>query len=300
MGRKKFNVVILLLFVLVLGLPIQGNAKWREVNGSRKFYNKATKSYVTSSWKCIKKRWYYFDEEGCLQTGRICVRKKHYYVDEKKGRITSSRVGDYYYGKKGVMVKSRWVKLDGQWFYFGEDGRICTGQVKIGDKTYYIDKKKGRICSYWVDGHYYKADGSMATQCWIEDSYVNRKGVITKGNKNPENHPTQKEIRLLGTLVYLEAGNQSYYGKKCVASVVVNRIKSSRFPNTLKGVIYQSGQFTPALNGSLDRLNNGNGRIQADSLRAAEEVLRNGSILKGYYFFNGGGGRLKIGDHYFS
>lgn len=85
----------------------------------------------------------------------------------------------------------------------------------------------------------------MVTSQWVDDSYVNEKGVITRGNKNPKNPPTQEEIRWLSAITYLEAGNQSYYGKKCVASVVMNRVNSKRFPNTIKGVLFQSGQFTP-------------------------------------------------------
>ncbi|MCR5399759.1 MAG: cell wall hydrolase [Lachnospiraceae bacterium] len=56
---------------------------------------------------------------------------------------------------------------------------------------------------------------------------------------------------LLAALVYCEAGNQPYDGQLAVASVVMNRVRSGAYPNTVAGVIYASGQFTPALNGKV-------------------------------------------------
>ena len=52
--------------------------------------------------------------------------------------------------------------------------------------------------------------------------------------------------QLLGALIYYEAGGEPYQGKVAVGSVVVNRMLSSRFPDDMSGVIYQSGQFVPA------------------------------------------------------
>lgn len=49
--------------------------------------------------------------------------------------------------------------------------------------------------------------------------------------------------RLLAALIYCEANNQSYTGKVAVGSVVMNRVASSQFPNTITGVIFQNGQF---------------------------------------------------------
>lgn len=51
--------------------------------------------------------------------------------------------------------------------------------------------------------------------------------------------------KLLANLIYCEARGESYAGKLAVASVVINRILSSKYPNTMTGVIYQSGQFAP-------------------------------------------------------
>lgn len=62
------------------------------------------------------------------------------------------------------------------------------------------------------------------------------------------NHITENERETLARLVYLEAGGggQSYLGQKAVVEVVLNRVLSDEFPNTIDDVIYQKNQFSPA------------------------------------------------------
>ncbi len=56
---------------------------------------------------------------------------------------------------------------------------------------------------------------------------------------------------LLACLIYCEAGNQPYTGQVAVGAVVINRVRSAAFPNTVSGVIYQSRQFSPVASGRL-------------------------------------------------
>ena len=56
---------------------------------------------------------------------------------------------------------------------------------------------------------------------------------------------SEEDITMLANLIYCEARGESYNGKLAVASVVINRILSSKFPDSMAGVIYQSGQFAP-------------------------------------------------------
>ena len=76
---------------------------------------------------------------------------------------------------------------------------------------------------------------------------------------------------LLGALVQCEAGNQCYEGQLAVAAVVMNRVRSGAYPNTIGGVIYASGQFTPAGNGKVEeRLRLG---VKESCLQAAREAI---------------------------
>lgn len=80
------------------------------------------------------------------------------------------------------------------------------------------------------------------------------------------------ELLLLSALIYCEAGGESYEGKLAVGAVVCNRVRSASYPDTLQGVIYASGQFTPAGNGKLDSVMLG-GNIPQSCKDAAEEAL---------------------------
>ena len=74
-----------------------------------------------------------------------------------------------------------------------------------------------------------------------------------KKTKSKKNKYTKSELRLMSSIINCEAGIEPYQGKLAVGIVVMNRIRSKRFPNTIKGVIYQRGQFSPVRNGSLRR-----------------------------------------------
>lgn len=89
---------------------------------------------------------------------------------------------------------------------------------------------------------------------------------------------------LLASLVYCEAGAQSYEAQLGVANVVLNRVKSSYFPNTISEVIYESGQFGPAIDGSLERaLANG---PSSSCVQAANDALAGTNNIGNYLFFN--------------
>ncbi len=299
MKAKRFFLSIVISLFFVLLFSVTGMAAWKTDDIGTRYYT-SKKKFVTESWHKIDGHWFYFDQDGYRMDGRIKVKSRYYYCSKRTGRVTNCKKGEYYYGSRGYMLKNAWYKDNkGHEFYCGPDGKTITGQFTVNDKTYYCTKNTGKVTTRWYKKHYYNTDGVMVKKAWIGDSYVNGKGTITKGTKDPKN-PTTKDLRLLGALVYYEAGNQSFYGKQCVASVVLNRMKSSQFPNTLYSVIYQSGQFTPAMNGSVSYLANSNRSIQAQSLLAARTVLLEGSKLKGYYFFNACYGDKKIGDHYFS
>ncbi len=109
---------------------------------------------------------------------------------------------------------------------------------------------------------------------------------------------SQDEINLLAALIHCEAGGESYTGKVAVGAVVLNRVNSAAFPNTISEVIYQSGQFTPASSGALAAaLASG---ADADCYNAALDAISGvnpvGSCL---YFHAGSGSGLTIGNQTF-
>lgn len=108
----------------------------------------------------------------------------------------------------------------------------------------------------------------------------------------------QAEKELLASLIFCEAGNQPYEGQIAVGAVVLNRVKSSVYPNSVSEVIYQSGQFSPAMSGWLDRVR-ANAGYSESALQAAEDALDGSNPVGDCLYFSTGGYGMQIGDHFF-
>ena len=108
------------------------------------------------------------------------------------------------------------------------------------------------------------------------------------------------ELKLLAALIQCEAGNQPYEGRVAVGAVVLNRVRSGAYPNTIYSVIYASGQFTPALNGTVARVYN-SGKIYDMNYQAAQAALNGETTVGGACHFRRCNGRegIIIGAHVF-
>ena len=106
-------------------------------------------------------------------------------------------------------------------------------------------------------------------------------------------------LEVLAALVHAEAGNQDMIGKRLVAEVVLNRVESESFPDTVRDVIFQPRQFAPVWDGALDRAIPTEEDFEAVRLAIGDRL--DPAIL---YFTGGGYGKygtpaFKHGDHYF-
>ena len=94
--------------------------------------------------------------------------------------------------------------------------------------------------------------------------------------------PADGELYLLAAIIQCEAEGEGYYGQLAVGSVVMNRVRSSKFPNTITEVVYQKKQFSPVASGRLAyRLQAG---VNNSCMKAATETL-NGNIVIDALFF---------------
>lgn len=106
---------------------------------------------------------------------------------------------------------------------------------------------------------------------------------------------------LLANLIYCEAGGEPYEGKVAVGSVVINRVLSGEFPDTVVGVIYQSRQFSPVGSGRLD-LALATGMANDDCYRAADAAMSGITNVGNCVFFRTpieGLSGINIGGHVF-
>ena len=106
------------------------------------------------------------------------------------------------------------------------------------------------------------------------------------------------ELDLLAALIQCEAGGESRTGKVAVGAVVLNRVASGSFPNSITEVIYQSGQFTPAYSGALDSVLASGAR--SDCYEAAQAALNGENPVGSCLYFNSGYGQgIQIGYQHF-
>ncbi|MBQ9134466.1 MAG: cell wall hydrolase [Lachnospiraceae bacterium] len=107
-------------------------------------------------------------------------------------------------------------------------------------------------------------------------------------------------LMLLAALIHCEARGESYEGQLAVGAVVMNRVRSDAYPDTVHGVIYASGQFSPAQSGKVNRVLE-SGNINESCIEAAREALAGVSNVGDMTHFRRNDGRdgLVIGNHVF-
>lgn len=159
-----------------------------------------------------------------------------------------------------------------------------TYTVKSGDSLYLIAKNHGvsldalrKANNQWSDLIY---PGQKLNLPGTVSSQPPAQGGNTSGAAIPY---TASDLDLLARLVTAEAESEPYNAKVAVAAVVINRVKDSRFPNTLSGVIYEKSggyyQFTPVVNGWINK------PASADAKKAAYDALHGVDPSKGAMFY---------------
>lgn len=145
------------------------------------------------------------------------------------------------------------------------------------------------------------------------ETQTEKKTTTKKGKKKTY---SKEDLKLLSCIIWCEAGNQSRAGKIAVGCVIMNRVKSKTFPNTIRGVIYQRSQFGPVRNGAMHKalVAYKNGKFKtgarAKCVDAAKAVLEGQSkvtnkgrniSLKKVHFFNRSlpNAKMRIGAHAF-
>ncbi|MBA4685558.1 MAG: SH3 domain-containing protein [Candidatus Galacturonibacter soehngenii] len=165
----------------------------------------------------------------------------------------------------------------------------------------------------WVEIEYTSDSNAFVASEFVSVDYVLGKAITIEEEKAIQEEKKRKEAEarmaeiaasedaaLLAAVVRMEAGGESYEGKLAVASVVVNRVKSGRYPNSVSGVVYQSGQFPGAGNGTLAGFLSAG--VGGDCKKAAVEALA-GLTNVDYLHFNSvsriGTDGYVIGNHCF-
>ncbi len=169
-------------------------------------------------------------------------------------------------GSRGATVRTIQTKLKRWGYYTGNVDGIFGSQTKAA--VQYFQRKNGLT----VDGIVGKA---TAAAMGVSLSGVTSSGSTSAGSIS------NSDLYLLSCCVYGEARGESYTGKVAVAAVVLNRVRSASFPNSISGVIYQQGAFTCVSDGQINLGTND------ECTRAAQDALNGWDPTGGaIYYFN--------------
>lgn len=135
-----------------------------------------------------------------------------------------------------------------------------------------------------------------------EEERIAREKAEQAAREQAEREAREAYVRanqeLMASIIYCEAGNQPYEGQVAVGAVIMNRVKSGSYPDSIEAVIYQSGQFGPVATGWLNRVRSSKGYSQT-ALQAAVDALNGSNPIGNCLYFDQGGSGMKIGAHYF-
>ncbi len=166
------------------------------------------------------------------------------------------------YGSNGEEVKQIQTKLKSWGYYNGNVDGV------FGSKTYNavkaFQKKNGLT-----------ADGIVGSQT------LAALGINSGSSSGGGSSSNNSDLNLLSHLVYGEARGEPYNGMVAVAATVMNRVADSRFPNSISGVIYQSGAYTCVSDGQI------NLGYDDSSKKAAQDAINGWDPTSGcVYYFN--------------
>lgn len=149
-------------------------------------------------------------------------------------------------GSTGGEVKEVQRRLKNWGYYSGAvDGIFGSGTKKA---VILFQKKNGLTADGIVGKATYKALG-------MNDSYNalnGSSGSSGSGGTGGVNGYTSSDVYLMAKAIYAEGRGESYTGQVAIGAVIMNRVKSPQFPNTISGVIYQKGAFTAVDDGQIN------------------------------------------------
>ncbi len=166
------------------------------------------------------------------------------------------------YGSRGDEVTQIQTKLKRWGYYNGNIDGIYGSQTQ--EAVRYFQRKNGLT----VDG--IAGPKTLAAM-----------GISSSSSGSTSSSSNSSNVNLLARLIYGEARGEPYTGQVAVGAVVMNRVKSSSFPNSISGVIYQSGAFDAVRDGQIN--------LTPDSTakKAAQDAINGWDPSYGaIYYFN--------------
>ena len=166
---------------------------------------------------------------------------------------------------------------------YGSRGNEVTQiQTKLKRWGYYNGNVDGIYGTQTVNAvKYFQRKNGLSVDGIAGPATLKAMGIYNSGSSSSSNTSNSSNVNLLARLIYGEARGEPYTGQVAVGAVVMNRVKSSSFPNSVSGVIYQSGAFDAVRDGQIN--------LSPDSTakKAAQDAINGWDPSYGaIYYFN--------------
>lgn len=186
----------------------------------------------------------------------VCILASALFFTLPSGEVDAAVVKQ---GSRGTLVRTIQTKLKNWGYYAGSVDGIFGSKTAAAVK--YFQRRNGLT-----------ADG-------IVGRATAAKMGVSLGSSSTSGGASSSDLYLLSCCIYGEARGESYTGKVAIAAVILNRVKSSSFPNTIAGVIYQPGAFTAVSDGQINLGTND------ECTRAAQDALNGWDPTYGALFY---------------
>lgn len=167
--------------------------------------------------------------------------------------------------------------------YGSRGSEVTQIQTKLKRWGYYTGNIDGIYGSQTVSAvKYFQRKNGLAVDGIAGPATLKAMGIMTSSSSSSNSSSNyNSNLNLLARVIYGEARGEPYTGQVAVGAVVMNRIKSSSFPNTMSGVVYQSGAFDAVRDGQINLTPDSTAR------KAAQDALNGWDPSYGaIYYFN--------------
>ena len=180
----------------------------------------------------------------------------------------------------GIILKSNKVEALSKYGSRGDE--VIQIQTKLKRWGYYNGNIDGIYGSQTQEAvKYFQRKNGLTVDGIAGPATLKAMGIYSSSSSGSSSSTNSNDLNLLARVVYGEARGEPYAGQVAVAAVTLNRVKSSSFPNTLAGVVYQSGAYDAVRDGQIN--------LTPDSTakKAAQDAMNGWDPSYGaIYYFN--------------
>ena len=226
-------------------------------------------------------------EIATVNTDGLRVRET---ADTNSKALDVADQGKTYQVDRAAQAPDGWIAVvsDSQTGYIAADYATRSLNTRVGIT---IEEEQAQIAAQKEAERKAAAEAAKAAKKNTSENTSSKKAETTQGEAVSAG---ADDLTLLAAIIECEAGGESYECQLAVGAAVINRVKSSSYPNSISGVIYQKGQFGPASSGKLARKLSGS--ISSSCYSAAQEAMSGVDNTGGCTSFNDHGSGISIGN----